>query len=136
MSFSDAILALGVAAALIGAVARNVTAMVLLCSFAFSTAICALGVDFNFILWVSIDLAVVLCIIGPAMRHRDLVILGLFLPVWLIYLIMPSWGAQAVDIIVALQMLITFPARRTWRASRVWVSRMRDDTAGMECAAA
>jgi len=136
MSFSDAALTFGVVAALIGVLARNVTAAALLCSFVFSTMLCRLGVEFNFVLWVAIDLAVILCIIHPKMRKRDIVVLALFMPIWVIYLCVPRWGAQAVDLLIALQMLLTFPAWRTLRASKAWFLRIRNEPQEMEFAAA
>lgn len=136
MSALDLLLVTGCLAAVAGAVARNLTAIALLASFAFSEALCKLGVPFNFVLWVVIDLLVIICIIRPDMRHRELVVLALFLPIWALYIAWPQWGPQAIETLAAVQMLLTFPVRRAWAASRQWVARMRaDDTGALMVAA-
>lgn len=118
-------------AALAGASARNVTAAALLGSLIFSLALIEIGVPFSFLLWMGIDVVVILFIVRADMKRRDIMILALFLPIWAIYLTMPAWCAEAIKTIVAAQMLLTFPVRRTWAASRAFLSRIRDDN-GLE----
>jgi hypothetical protein len=120
-------LALAILAALAGACVRNVTAAALLGSFAFSTTLCELGVPFNPILWMVIDVVVILFIIRPDMKRRDLVILAIFLPIWALYITMPPWASTVIDGLVVAQMLLTFPVRRTWGASQAFIARLRDD---------
>lgn len=131
----DWLLAIAALAALTGSLARNVTAAALLGSLVFSLGLIAVGVPFNFLLWMGIDVVVILFIVRPDMKRRDLVILALFLPVWAIYLTMPAWCAEAIKTIVAAQMLLTFPLRRTWGASRAFITRLRDSNE-LEMAAA
>ena len=43
-------------------------------------------------------------------------VIALFFAIWPLYF-MPwlAWRSQAVDVLVPLQMLLTFPAQRAWR---------------------
>lgn len=131
----DWLLALASLAALTGACARNVTAAALLGSLVFSLGLIAVGVPFNFLLWMGIDVVVIAFVIRHDMKQRDLAILALFLPIWALYLTMPPWWVEAIKTIVAAQMLLTFPIRRTWAAARAFTARLRDDN-GLEMRAA
>lgn len=130
----DWLLAIATLAALTGSLARNVTAAALLGSLVFSLGLIAVGVPFNFLLWMGIDVVVIAFVIRHDMRRRDLAILALFLPTWALYLTIPPWWVEAIKAIVAAQMLLTFPIRRTWAASRAFVTRLRDNN-GLEMVA-
>lgn len=108
----DALLAIAVMAAIAGACTKNWTARALLASFVFSTILCRLGTEFNLVLWIGIDLMVIAFIARRGMPLIDKVVCALFVPAWALYLWQPSWGPQAVALVVAAQMLLTFPLRR------------------------
>lgn len=112
MSLIDAALIVSALAALAGAAARNVTAAALLGSFVFSEALCKLGVPFNFVFWVVIDLVVIVFIVRPDMKRRDAAILALFLPIWGFYLLQPEGWSEGVAWLVCVQMLACLPDPR------------------------
>lgn len=122
-------------AALTGALTRNLTATVLLGSFVFSTALCRLDVPFNFVLWITIDLVAILIVMRPHMTGRDVAVIAMFGPAWVLYLTQPSWWGHAVNLIVASQMFLTFPLRRASALVRRFLQSTRDD-GNMKLAAA
>lgn len=124
---TDLLLIVAALAALTGALARNITAWVLLGSLVLSEALCWLEVPFNPILWMVIDWLVMSCIIRPGMRYRDLVIIATFLPIWALYIVQPEWWVDAIKVMVAAQMFLTFPMRRALAASQAWLIRLRDE---------
>jgi hypothetical protein len=106
------LLAIAVLAAVAGACKHNLTSYALLGSFGLSTALCWAGIPFNTALWIFIDSVVIACVLSSHAKRRDWLILALFPPAWAIYFLQPEWAPAAIDVIVAAQMLLTFPARR------------------------
>lgn len=132
MSLTDAALLLGCVAAVTGAFGRNVTAVALLASTAFSEILCHLQIQFHLVLWLSIDFGVIFTILLTAIHHqsvrgRDLAILLCFGPVFLLYFVQPVWWVDAIKLIVAGQMFLTFPAARIWAAATEWIARLKGD---------
>lgn len=117
----EALFYLAALAALAGAVKRNITAIALLASNTLGFAMCKLGVEFNAALWMVIDTAAIMFIVRPGMKRLDWIIVAPFLPViWPLYVLQPDWWAQAVIVIVALQMFLTFPAEWVLPILRRW----------------
>lgn len=110
-----ALLCVAVLAAAVGAAMRNLTAIALLASFVVSEAMCQSGVPFNLAVWLLIDAIVLAVIIRRGMKLRDWIIVASFVPVWAIYVLEPIWTREGVGVIVAGQMLLTFPVRRLWK---------------------
>lgn len=120
---STILVSLASLAAVAGIWAGNRTAYALLASAIFSTVLCEAGVPFRPSLWLAIDLCVILWIIvgwadavlqGKYGKQRDVLILALFAVIWPLYFIETPWRSIVIDVAVALQMLLTFPARRAW----------------------
>lgn len=123
----DVLLAVAVLAAIAGTLTRNWTAGALLASFIVSMILCRIGAEFNLVLWVGIDLMVIAFVARRHMPRTDWLVIGLFVPVWALYIWWPQWGAQAIAVIVAVQMFLTFPAewvryakREIGRFNRTW----------------
>lgn len=100
----------------------NRAARPLIASAALTCALSLLGVGFDFMLWVSIDVAVIYAIersgkVGEA-EHA---IFALFPPAWVLYHLQPPGWNDAVALIVALQFLLTLPWDRL--GERVWKAR-------------
>lgn len=117
------LLALGCLAAAAGAWAKNWTALALLASTIFSTALCETGVPFKPSLNLAIDMVVIMWIVigwanavlkGGYGKLRDVPILVLFAPIWALYFIEADWRSYAIDGLIAMQMLLTFPVKRAW----------------------
>jgi hypothetical protein len=108
----DALLLAAAIAAVAGALARDPAAAALLGSNAFTYALCLLGVPFNFVLWVVVDLMAMLFIIRRDMSRRDLVVLALYLPIWPCYFEWNEVTSRVVIVLVSVQMFITFPVER------------------------
>lgn len=137
-------MAVATLAAVVGLLSGNKTAMVLLASTIYSSILCWADVEFNIALWLSIDLIAILWIVvlwadglgrGVYGKTRDIAILALFAPIWLLYFVEVDWRASAINFLIALQMLATFPWRRAGERVRGLISKIRgDDTGGLECA--
>lgn len=136
------LLALGCLAAAVAVLAGNRTAMALLASTIYSTVLCELNVPFHVSFGLAIDLAVIMWIIvgwaesvlrGGYGKQRDIAILALFLPIWALYF-MPelAWRPTAIDALIAVQLLITFPIKRAISKGKAVLTRLlRDDTGTM-----
>lgn len=131
-TISLALLALGCLAGAAGAWVKNWTALALLASTIFSTILCEMGVPFRPSLNLAIDMVVIIWIAigwanavahGEYGRARDIPILVLFTPIWALYFIDVSWRSYAIDILITIQLLLTFPIRRVLG----WSRRVRDD---------
>lgn len=137
-----ALVLLGIAtlAAVAGVHAGNWTAMALLGSAIVSSAYCELiesGVmGFSPAMLLLIDLCAIIWIVvgwadavGKARygRTRDIAILLLFLPVWPLYFITGVWTSVAIDVIVSIQMLLTFPVVRLWTRIKAWAATFLDN---------
>jgi len=116
--------ALGVAAC--SALWGSRAAWVLLASVTFCLALNEARVPFHPILWMLFDLVVVLLIVRPKMTHADCVILALFIPAWVFYL-MPQddryFGSMLVTIA---QLFLTAPIERVRfipARARAWFGR-------------
>lgn len=142
---TGALVGIGCLAAVAGIHAGNRTAYALLGSAIFSTVLCEAGVRFVPALWLAIDLTVIMWVLvgwadsvlqGQYGKRRDITILAIFAAIWPLYFIETDWRHLAVDILVALQMLLTFPLRRTWDAARGWIDRLSDDTGPLRFATA
>lgn len=134
---TQALLWLAVAAAVSGAlwgfrlrspwqsVKRNRAPLALLASLALCVLVLEpLGMPFDWVLWVGIDLAV----IAALLRHpvsdtptRDIVILSLFVPAWVFYSMEPPVRFQGGLAVVITQLLLTFPAEdlQRWIRARM-----------------
>lgn len=141
-TFAVVLVAAGLLAAVTGVYAGNRTAYALLASAIFSTALIEAGVPFSPSLWLTIDLVVIMWIFigwaervlhGDYGRRRDIAILLFFPAIWPLYF-MPwvTWRAEAVDVLVAIQMLLTFPFWRAWGKARQWTQTPRDDPGPLE----
>jgi hypothetical protein len=107
---------LAVACGVISASTGNRTACALLASVGLCMAFTYLHVPFHFILWLLIDLAVIRVIIRPTMTAADCVILALFFPAWVSYLLPDAERFRISFIVVVAQLLLTFPAEMLRRA--------------------
>jgi hypothetical protein len=107
---------LAVACGVVSASTGNRTAWALLASVALCLGLDSAGVPFNFVLWLLIDLVVILVIIRPTMTVADCVILALFIPAWVGYLLPDAQRFQIGFVVVVAQLLLTFPAETVRRA--------------------
>lgn len=130
------LVAVGCLAAVGGVLVRNVTAGALLASAIFSTVLCELEVPFRPSLWLAIDLTVIMWVLvgwsdkvlqGGYGRKRDVAVLALFAPIWALYFVNVEWRSQAVDALVAAQMLLTFPYRTASERLGRWFAKIRSD---------
>lgn len=101
---------IAVACGAISALTGNRTAWALLASVAMCIGLDHFAVPFNFVLWILIDLVVILFIIRPTMTATDCVILALFVPAWVFYLLPPEPRFLGGFVVVVMQLLLTFPA--------------------------
>lgn len=116
---------LAVACGLAGALARNRTAYALLASIAVCLVMEHYAVPFNFVLWVLIDLVVVLVIIRPALSRTDVIVLALFIPAWVAYLL-PEYPRFAISFsVVVAQLALTFPVEPLRRKLAGWAAPRR-----------
>lgn len=131
---ASAAVAVGTLCAVMGCWRGNPTAMALLSSAIASSAYVGLveGGDIGFhpVALIAIDILVIAWILlGWANavaqkkygRRRDLIILALFVPIWPLYFDDRVWTADAIDVLVAVQMLLCFPIRTLlakWRERR------------------
>lgn len=144
--FATAMVAIGALSAVMGCWRGNPTAMALLASAIVSSLYCEL-VEAGMVgyfppVLIALDILVVAWIIvGWANavatrrygRKRDLVVIALFVPTWPLYFDNRAWTDEAIDLLVAAQMLLSFPARTLWASFRARLaSLMRDDTGTME----
>jgi hypothetical protein len=107
---------LAVACGVVSASSGNRTAWALLASVGLCLGFEYLGVPFHFILWLLIDLAVILVIIRPEMTATDCIILALFMPAWVGYLLPEEPRFQLGFVVVVAQLALTFPAATVRRA--------------------
>lgn len=124
MSLLDVLLTAGVAAGLVGMIAGSATATALLGSWALSSLACALGAPFYAPAWIAWDMVVIAICVTAALRNperprlADGCALLLFLPIWALYFEQARWSIDVGNGLVAVQMLIAFPAnaaRWIWR---------------------
>lgn len=92
----------------------NRTAWALLASAAFTSILLLEGVQFHWLPWVLIDVAVIVAIWRT--KGRDWPIIALFFPVWWLYQTRPDWTSDAVDLIVSAQLLLSVPGSLWSRA--------------------
>jgi hypothetical protein len=141
MNLSMAILVVAVIAGCVGARKGNRFAWPLLASVAVSTVLRIAETPFMPLAWMAIDLAVVLGMVLiwwfnikqnlPPLRKRELAIIALFLPAWALYFWQPPWWVNAVELIVAAQLLASFPFRRAWNRVTPVLARLRRNDDGM-----
>lgn len=144
--FATVMVALGALSAVVAIRVGNPTAMALLASAIVSSFYSELVeggvIGFYPVLLVALDLLVVIWIVvGWANavaqkrygRKRDLVIIALFIPIWPLYFDERAWTNEAIDLLVATQMLLSFPVRTLWAQ---WGKRSKplidDETGSME----
>lgn len=101
---------IAVACGVLGAVTGNRTAWILLASVGLCLALDRYQVPFNFVLWLLIDLVVILAILRPDLTKADCVVLALFVPAWVFYLMPPDTRFTGSFAVVVAQLLLTFPA--------------------------
>ena len=127
-------------AAVCGVRVGNWTAMALLSNAIFSSALVGLNVPFSPSLWIAIDMCVILWMwVGwiNALGHsdfgrkRDIAILALFFVIWPFYFIEIAERAIVIDLLVAAQMLLTFPVRTLHERFRYWRDSSRSDNNGI-----
>lgn len=92
--------------------ANNRTAWVLLASAGLCLALARAHVPFNPVIWMLIDLAVILLIVRPKMTYPDCVILALFAPAWVFYLLPDAARYGGSLVVVVVQFLLTAPLHR------------------------
>lgn len=143
---ATALVAAGALSAVAGVCAGNRTAYALLASAIFSTFLCETGVPFHPALWLAIDITVIMWILigwadkvlqGGYGRKRDVAILAIFAAIWPLYF-MP-WIEQrsaVIDVLVAVQMFLTFPARLTAERLARWAKVSRNGGGPLEMALA
>lgn len=138
--------ALGALSAVVAIRAGNPTAMALLASAIISSFYVELVeaglIGFYPVLLVALDILIILWIIvGWANavaqkrygRKRDLIIIALFVPIWPLYFDNRAWTDEAIDLLVSVQMLLSFPVRTLWASLRSWLGKVKqDDTSTME----
>jgi hypothetical protein len=140
------LVAAGALSAVAGVRAGNRTAYALLASAIYSTLLCWAEVPFRPSLWLAIDLCVVMWIVigwadallhGDHGRLRDVAVLAIFALIWPLYF-MPqfAWRSQAADVLVAVQMLLTFPFKTVWGKARQWRKAYRSDDGPLRLAPA
>lgn len=116
---------LAVSCAVAGALCGNRTAWFLLASVVLCLTLEWQGVAFHFISWLLIDLVVVLGIVRPDMTIADDVILVLFIPAWVFYLLPDPERYIGSLIVVCAQLILTFPVERARMATSRLVSAIR-----------
>lgn len=144
MGLSMAILAGAVLMGCIGALYGNRFAWPLLASAAVSTALRLAQTPFMPLAWMAIDLAVILGMVViwwlniregmSPLKERELAIIALFLPAWALYFWQPQWWVTAVELIVAAQLIASFPHRRAWDRLKPVLARLWRDDEGMQFA--
>lgn len=141
--FAAGMVALGALSAVCGVWKGNATAMALLASAIVSSFYCELverGVlPYEPALLLFLDVLVVVWIVAGWAdrvarraygRRRDLVIIGLFPAVWPLYFIDGAWTSDAIDLLVAAQMLLSFPVRTLLAQVQAKLAGLRDDEGG------
>jgi hypothetical protein len=118
---------LAVACAVLGALTRNRTAVMLLASALLCLGMNYVQVPFNFVVWMLIDLAVVSGIIHYKMTRTDCVIIALFIPAWCFYLLPAETRFWGTFVVVVAQLALTFPVDATRRILTSLSSRLRPD---------
>jgi hypothetical protein len=114
----DGLFWLAVACGVASASTGNRTAWALLASVGLCIGLDAAQVPFSFPLWLLIDLAVVLVIIRPQMSAADCLVLALFIPAWVAYLLPDDQRFHLSSFVVIAQLLLTLPVATAWRALR------------------
>lgn len=142
---ATAAVAIGALSAVAGIWRSNPTAMALLASAIVSSGYCGMvesGVwEYRPVLLIALDVLVIIWIIvgwadavakGRYGRRRDLAIIALFVPIWPLYYDNRWWTDEAIDILIAVQMLLSFPIRTLWAEARKrWPKLAKDDTGSM-----
>jgi hypothetical protein len=95
--------------AVVAAASGDRAARALLASFALCVVLETAGVQFNFIFWLMIDIAVAMATIHRAMTFRDVYLIALFIPAWGFYLTPDEARYVGVSLILIAQFLLTFP---------------------------
>lgn len=116
--------AVGVAAC--SALAGSRTAWILLGSVAFCLLLDRIGADFIPVVWMLFDLVVVFLIVRHAMTAADCVIIALFIPAWVFYLLPDQERYVGSVIVTAFQLLLTAPFERLTAIPpkvRTWLRR-------------
>lgn len=76
-----------------------------------------LAIDMTVILWIAIGWANAV-LQGSYGKMRDVPILALFAPIWALYFLEFDWRSYAIDGLIAMQLLLTFPVKRAWKQVR------------------
>ena len=106
---TQALIILAAGLGVVGALSGNRAAYPLLASLALCQALPALGLEFDMLFWIAVDVAVIVAISCMSFQRRNLAVIALFLPAWGFYLADPGlrfWGTLWV---VVLQMALTLP---------------------------
>jgi hypothetical protein len=99
---------LAVACGCVSALTGNRTAWALLASVGLCFVFDYAGVPFSFPLWLLIDLAVILAIIHPRMSKADCIVVALFVPAWVGYLLPDQQRFQMCLWVVVTQLALTY----------------------------
>jgi len=112
----DAIYIAALALAMFAAVrwrgwALSWTATVLIAGNGLAELLPLIGVDYDPVIWLLVDLAMVAAIAAPQWRFKDreLVIVWLFLPAWMLLASEDLWAVNATTLLVSAQLLLTVP---------------------------
>lgn len=127
----EAVFLIAIVAGGIAALAGNRAAIALLAGTAFTAGLVSVGMAFNLLVWMLVDLCVVVAIVHPRMRVREVIVVALFFPLWATYFVEGEQAWQASALISATQFLLTFPIFRTAESGRRLVQRYRRGGGGM-----
>jgi hypothetical protein len=108
----DTLLWLAIASGLVSTITRNGTAYALLASVAVCLALQNAEAPFDPVLWMAIDVVVMLAIVRPGMTRADWLVMILFAPAWVGYLLPPDPRYLIGTLVVIVQFLAIFPTKR------------------------
>ena len=78
------------------------------------------SVPFNPFLWAAIDMAVIAAIflLKKGISVADIFVIALFLPIFALYAANLPYAGAGVNLLVAVQMILTLPFARMWRRAK------------------
>lgn len=134
------ILSLAVLAAMAGAIKGNRAAWPLLLGVAVGVVLRLVETPFSPFGWWIMDVLIILAIVAlwwlniaqgkPPVKWRELAIIAIFGPQWVLYVWQPPWQQPVVELLVSAQLAITFPIVRF----RAWMketwAKVRSDGPG------